>query len=90
MEFFETLNPKHYIRGTNKFNLYFGAVLQNDIVILENIRYGNAIYIFKRDWEELSKLSRTELLNMQNEYILRIIHTSNWKNNVNNTITGAS
>ena len=90
MEFFETLNLQCYIRGKNKFNLYFGAILQNGLVILENVRYGNAIYIFKRDWEEFSKLSRTQLLNIQSEDITRVVHNSNWKYNVINAVSEAS
>jgi len=82
IEFFNTLSLQHYIRGKNTFSQYFGAALKNSFVILENIRYGNAIYIFKKDWETFSKLSRTELLNIPSEDFVRIVHSSNWKNNV--------
>ena len=90
MEFFETLNLQTYIRGKNKFSQYFGAVLKSGLVILENVRYGNAIYIFKRDWEDFSKLSRTELLGMRSTDIIRILHTNNWKNNVKHAVERAS
>lgn len=90
MEYFETLNVQKYIRGKNQFSLYFGAILQSGLVILENIRYGNAIYIFKRNWEEFSKLSRTELQNIQSKDIVRIIHSNNWKNNVKQAVLEAS
>ena len=29
---------------------------------LENLEYGNALYVFEKDWERLSQLSRTELV----------------------------
>lgn len=90
MMFFETLDLQTYIRGKNKFSQYFGAVLNNGLVILENVRYGNAIYVFKSDWENFSKLSRTELIRMQNGNIIRIPHTNNWKYNVKSTIARAS
>ncbi|NLM11335.1 MAG: hypothetical protein GX213_11280 [Clostridiaceae bacterium] len=90
MEFFESLNLQAYIRGKNKFSQYFGAVLKNGLVILENIRYGNAIYIFKKNWEEFSKLSRTELLSLRSTDIIRVIHTNNWKNNIRIVVERAS
>ncbi len=90
IKFFETLNIRNYIRGRNRFSLYFGAILQNGLVILENVRYGNAIYVFKKDWEEFSKLSRTELINIHSSDIIRVQHTSNWKNNVTRAISEAS
>ncbi|MDD3888842.1 MAG: hypothetical protein PHT79_09345 [Syntrophomonadaceae bacterium] len=82
LDFFETLKPIKYIRGKNKFNLYFGALFNNNLVLLENIRYGNAIYIFTNNWEEFSKLSRIQLLKIKSKDIKRITHSSNWKYNV--------
>ena len=55
-------------------------LLQNDIVILENVRYGNAIYIFYEDWQVLSKLTKIELRNEDSRKFDRISHSPNWKN----------
>lgn len=88
-EFFESLGLNTYIYGTNSFNYYFGAVLNNGIVLFENVRYGNAIYIFYENWEELSKMNRTELLNNANRNFVRIKHTLNWKNFVKGAIDRA-
>jgi hypothetical protein len=82
MEFFKSLDIQDLIFGQSKFNRYFGARFSNGYALLENIRYGNAIYIFKKDWQELSKLSRTELRRLNSDDIIWIPHTSNWKNNV--------
>ncbi|NRZ12157.1 hypothetical protein [Clostridium beijerinckii] len=87
LDFFENLGAINYIHGHNKFNSYKGALFPNDIVLLENYNYGNAIYIFKNNWTELTKLSRTELLNSHDENIVRVKHTSNWKNNVKNALS---
>lgn len=86
IEFFESLNPKNYITGTNRFSQYFGALFESNLVLLENVRYGNAIYIFFEDWKELSKLSRTELLSGKNFNFVRVIHSGNWERRVLNNL----
>jgi hypothetical protein len=87
IEFFDSLKPKQYITGNDKFNRYFGALLEDDMVILENSSYGNAIYIFFENWQELSKLSRVELLSSTNKDFERVTHYGKWKNRVTNVIT---
>lgn len=87
MTFFEDLAIKKYIIGINSFQRYFGAILNNNIVILENIRYGNALYVFFQDWENLSKLSRIELLSSTSHKFTRIIHSKRWKTKVKQTIS---
>lgn len=87
MTFFESLSIRKYIIGVNSFNRYFGAILNNNLVILENVRYGNAIYIFYEDWDKLSKLSRIELLNSNSSKFTRITHTKKWKYKVEKTVS---
>jgi hypothetical protein len=55
--------------------------------ILESIYTNNATYVFGKDWKELSKLSKAEILN-ENLQIARIIHNNNWKQNINQFIQG--
>ncbi|EOU1112121.1 MAG: hypothetical protein E6623_01215 [Clostridium perfringens] len=86
MLFFKKLGVKKYIRGTNSFNSYIGAIFDNDVVLLENSSYGNAAYILKSDWQTLSKLSRTELLSNYSDDIIRIPHNKNWKNNLKSAL----
>ncbi|WP_159562624.1 MULTISPECIES: hypothetical protein [unclassified Exiguobacterium] len=86
MEFFEELKPIRYISGTNSFSSYFGAQITENLVVLESASYGNAIYILFEEWEELSKMSRTELLNSENRNFERVTHTGNWKNKVRNAM----
>jgi hypothetical protein len=73
------LRPVHFIQGTDGFRNYFGAQFAPDLVVFENIEYGNAIYVLFEDWESLSKKSRTELLTLHPDRIVRIPHTSQWK-----------
>lgn len=85
--FFNELGAIHYIQGTSLFSSYTGAMFNNNIVLLENFDYGNAVYIFKEDWEHLTQLSRTELLSYHKKDIIRIKHTVNWKNNIKSFLT---
>jgi len=80
--FYNTLGAKNIITGADGFNRYFGALLDNDVVLLENSNYGNAVYIFYKNWEELSQLSRVELLSLHSNDFERITHLGNWKNKI--------
>ena len=78
--FLESLGPKAIVLGTNSFRRYFGAMFADDLVVFENIEYGNAIYVMGEDWGSLSKLSRLELLShARQQYVARIIHAEGWQ-----------
>jgi hypothetical protein len=74
-----SIRPLHFIRGTNEFRHYFGAQFADDLVVFENIDYGNAIYIMFEDWRTLSQKSRTELLAQHPDRFIRIAHAGDWK-----------
>ncbi len=81
-DFLYSYNPI-FVIGSNGFRRYFGAKLREDFVIFENLEYGNAVYIMFKDWEHLSRLSRTELLkNSDNVDFLRIVHREHWKDHL--------
>jgi len=88
-DFFMKLNPRKLVYGTSGLQRYFGALLEDDLVVFENIEYGNAIYIMFGDWEKLSKRSRTELLSGRygNDFE-RVPHTSGWKGRVRTVVGG--
>lgn len=73
------LGPDGYIVGTGKFARYFGAKFGDQLVALENLEYGNALYVFAEDWERLSRLSRTELIKRRDPAMQRIPHTPGWR-----------
>jgi hypothetical protein len=75
----ERLKPIAYISGTSGFHRYFGAQFAENLVVFENLEYGNAIYAMFDNWEELSKLSRLELLNSRRGDFERIVHRSGWE-----------
>lgn len=82
-DFFYSLNPREIIVGSSGFHRYFGTKLEDNIVLFENVDYGNALYIMYENWEELSKRSRIELLSGRfGTDFDRVTHTGNWKNKV--------
>lgn len=82
-DFLMSLKPAKLIAGTSGFTRYFGGQLADDLVVFENIEYGNAIYIMFNDWEELSQRSRTELLSGRfGADFERVVHGSGWKGKV--------
>jgi hypothetical protein len=86
-DFLMSLNPQQLVIGMSGIQRYFGALITNDLVVFENIEYGNAIYIMFEDWKELSKRSRTELLSGRfGTNFERITHGSGWKKQVKDVI----
>jgi len=81
LNFLETLKPIAYISGTSGFQRYFGAKLAENVVVFENLDYGNAIYVMFEDWEELSKRSRLDLLRNRGKVARfeRVVHRKGWK-----------
>ena len=77
--YIQSLEPICMIKGTNYFSKYFGAKFSETVVVLENIESGNALLVFHQDWEELSKLCRSDLRKVNSSKVTRIIHNGNWK-----------
>jgi hypothetical protein len=80
-EVLKRLKPRNWVVGTSGFQGYFGGQFADDLVVLENAEYGNAIYVMFENWEELCKKTRTELLSSSNEgqEFVRIRHTRTWR-----------
>lgn len=84
--YIESLPHICMVSGTNYFSKYFGAKFENGIVVLENVESGNAIYVFHRNWEEFSKLSRSDLRRIKSSEVTRIVHSGNWKEKLEHEI----
>lgn len=82
-DFFMKLEPKNLVYGTSGLQRYFGAQIEDNLVVFENVEYGNAIYIMFEEWEELSKKSRTELLSGRyGDNFERVLHVGDWQTSV--------
>lgn len=81
------LHPKELVYGQTGLQRYFGALLADDLVVFENIEYGNAIYIMFKDWPTLSQRSRLELLSGRHGTDFeRVPHTRQWQQRVGEII----
>jgi hypothetical protein len=88
VEAFVALRPEAYIRGRDQLNQYIGAKIAENVVVFENWHYGNALYVLREDWEEISKRSRIELLHDAEARFERIIHSPGWQRRLEETIRG--
>ncbi|MCX6378990.1 MAG: hypothetical protein NT023_05855 [Armatimonadetes bacterium] len=70
--------PEFVAIGTAGFHGYiiFGFP-SKPLFILESAYYGNATYVFDRDWETLSRLTKAEILD-QSLQKDRLVHLSGW------------
>jgi hypothetical protein len=75
----DRLGHDGFIVGAGKFARYFGAKFGNRLVALENLEYGNALYAFEEDWEQLTQLSRTDLIRRRDPSVHRIPHLPGWQ-----------
>jgi hypothetical protein len=86
-DFLMSLNPRGLIYGRSGLQRYMGAQFSDNLVVFENTRYGNAIYIMYDNWEELSRRSRTELLTGRfGESFDRIPHNTGWEEKVRDIV----
>lgn len=76
--FLERLHPTEYIVGRGMNSRYFGAKFGDNIVVFENIDYGNALYILFDNWQEISQMSRIDILKRHEKDYFRIIHKNGW------------
>lgn len=83
LETISKYNPDFTAVGIAGFSGYIVlGFVDKSKYILESLYYGNATYVFDRDWENLSKRTKAEILsaNLQTD---RIIHRENWESNMN-------
>ncbi|API57991.1 hypothetical protein BSL82_00635 [Tardibacter chloracetimidivorans] len=75
----DRLGNNGFILGTGRFARYFGAKFGDRLIALENLEYGNALYAFEEDWEQLTQPSRTELIRRRDPSVHRIPHVPGWQ-----------
>lgn len=84
--FLEGLRPQDFVVGSSGFSRYFGARFSENLVVFENVQYGNAIYVMGSNWSELSRQSRTELMKTAINDFTRIPHIGEWKDRLREEI----
>lgn len=71
--------PGQIITGRSGSTQYIGYKYKENLVALENFFYGNALYVFRENWQDLSKKSRATLLSDYVGDFDRLVHTGQWK-----------
>ena len=70
--------PDSVYYGNGGFHGYLVFVFkEKNLALMENMIYGNATYVFRNNWEDLSKLSKAEIIR-QNLHEKRLVHRENW------------
>ena len=62
------------------------AAKEQKLYLLESVYFGNATYILGEQWEEISKLTKAEVLN-ENLYKSRIIHQADWHKQIHKLLS---
>jgi hypothetical protein len=79
-------NPKFVAIGKAGFSGYIIYGFNNENkVILESMEINNATYVLNENWENISKLTKAEILK-SNLHERRIIHTKNWNREIEKVI----
>lgn len=73
-----TLGPSTIVTGKGGFSDYIAYILRDrDLVILESVYYGNALYVLGDNWEAISRMTKAEIIrdDLAED---RIVHTKGW------------
>lgn len=67
---------------------YLGAEVSDDLVVFENMKDGNAIYILFADWRQRSQQTKTDLIEhaVEGTDYVRIIHSEGWESRVHSEV----
>lgn len=88
MQVISRRNPDFLATGRAGFSGYFVYGFKNkDVYVLESIHLDNATYVFNSDWESLSQLSKSQIINSTIPHN-RIIHNGKWGVAVGRAIDG--
>jgi hypothetical protein len=82
IKLFGTLPVTQFLYGSGSFGsagAYVGALYADNLVVFENMTYGNALYVLYDDWQDVSKRSRLELLRGTTANFDRVVHTGDWE-----------
>lgn len=80
--------PDFLATGRAGFSGYFVyGFKEKDVYVLESMELDNATYVFNSDWEAISKLTKSQIINSELPH-QRIIHDKKWNVSVGRAISG--
>lgn len=71
--------PTDIVVGDGEFSRYIGFKYRDDLVALESLDYGNALYLMYEDWQTLSQRTRIDLLSDTIADFDRVVHSNRWE-----------
>lgn len=78
--------PSNIIIGRGGFRGYWIFEFEDkSLYLLESLYYGDATYILGSDWEKISQLTKSEIIN-NNLHKGRYVHTEGWEKTVDNIL----
>ncbi|MGF1719487.1 hypothetical protein L4D20_05485 [Vibrio kyushuensis] len=81
-------NPDFLATGRAGFNGYFVYGFKDqDVYVLESMELDNATYVFNSEWEKISQLTKSAIINSDLPH-KRIIHNKRWNFSVGQAISG--
>jgi len=78
LDIYDRLKPDSFVVGGGGFQRYFGAVF-GDLIVLECVFYGNAIYMISNYFLDYTRDSRFDFMMSLRERLVRIVHTKGWQ-----------
>lgn len=84
-ERFEAMENTGYVAvivGREGFRRYVGYKYKDDLVVLENFDYGNALYVMYSNWEANSSKPRIDLIAEPDGNFDRVRHVAGWQERV--------
>ncbi|WP_210441688.1 hypothetical protein [Vibrio crassostreae] len=80
--------PDFLATGRAGFSGYFVYGFKNqDVYVLESMALDNATYVFNSEWEAISQLTKSQIINSDLPH-QRIIHNKRWRVSVGHAISG--
>ena len=78
----DSFNPDDIYVGQGGFHSYVAYTFNDkELAVLESVMPDNATYIFDLDWQEVSKMTKAQIL-QDNLHLGRVIHTADWPNQI--------
>lgn len=86
LRFIHTFSPDFKAVGEGGFSDYIVLGFNDPgIFVFECVKYGNAMYVLRDEWKNLSQVTKAELINSP-KLVGRVIHSKNWIDDLNELI----
>ncbi len=82
LEKLASFDPDEVYVGEGGFRAYVAYIFNaKGRAVLESVMLDNATYVFDRDWQQVSQLTKAQIL-QDNLHLDRIIHAANWNHRI--------